>query len=86
MATDSPSPVTILCFSSHRSREIEWCRTHAKVLRQFAGQWVVLEGEEIVAHGNDPLQVVADARAKGIRIPYIFYVEDTDDNVVKMGL
>lgn len=78
----SPKPVA----SGHRSRELEWCRTHAEVLRQFAGQWVVLEGEEIVAHGNDPLQVVADARAKGIRVPYIFYVEETGDNVVKMGL
>jgi len=46
----------------------------------------VLEGEEIVAHGDDPLQVVAEARAKGIQVPYIFSVEDTDENVVRMGL
>jgi hypothetical protein len=44
------------------------------VLRSFAGQWVVLEGEAIVAHGKDPQQVVVEARAKGIRVPYIFYV------------
>jgi hypothetical protein len=55
-------------------------------LRQFARQWVVLEGEEIVAHGDDPLQVVAEARAKGIHVPYVFYVEDPDEKVVKMGL
>jgi len=72
--------------SGHRSRESEWCRTHTEVLRQFAGQWVVLEGEEIVAHGNDPLQVVAEARAKGIQVPYIFYVDDTDEEAVRIGL
>jgi hypothetical protein len=46
----------------------------------------VLEGEEIIAHGNDPLQVVTEARAKGIQVPYIFYVDDTNEKVVKMGL
>ena len=58
----------------HRTRELEWRRTHGEVLRNFAGQWVVLEGEEIVTHGKDPQQVVVEARAKGIRVPYIFYV------------
>lgn len=70
----------------HRSQELDWCRTHTEVLRQFAGQWVVLEGEKIVVHGSDPLQVVAEARAKGIRVPYIFFVEDADKKVVRMGL
>jgi hypothetical protein len=58
----------------HRTRELEWRRTHREVLRNFAGQWVVVEGEQVVTHGKDPQQVVVDARAKGIRIPYIFYV------------
>lgn len=77
-----PQPVS----SGHRSRELEWCRTHAEVLRQFAGQWVVLEGEEIIAHGNDLVQIVREARARGIRVPYVFYVEDIDEEVVRMGL
>jgi hypothetical protein len=81
-ASSSPRPVA----SGHRSRELEWCRTHTEVLRQFAGQWVVLEGEEIIAHGEDPLLVVAEARAKGIQVPYVFYIEDTDAKVVRMGL
>jgi hypothetical protein len=55
-------------------------------LQQFAGQWVVLEGEKIVAHGNDPLQVVTEARAKGVQVPYIFRVEITAENEVRMGL
>jgi hypothetical protein len=81
-APADPKPVA----PGHRSRELAWCRTHAEVLRQFAGQWIVLEGEEIVARGDDPLQVVAEARAKRIQVPYVFYVEDTDTTVVKMGL
>jgi len=60
--------------SGHRTRELEWRRTHREVLRNFAGQWVVLEGEEIVAHGKDPQQVVIEARTKDIQVPYIFHV------------
>jgi hypothetical protein len=51
----------------YRGRELEWRRTHGEVLRAFAGEWVVLEGEEIIAHGDDPIRVVAEARAKGIK-------------------
>jgi hypothetical protein len=46
----------------------------------------VLEGNEIIAHGNDPVQVVAQARVKGIQAPYVFNVEDPDEDVVRMGL
>ena len=60
--------------AGYRTRELEWRCAHREVLRNFAGQWVVLEGEEIVTHGKHPQQVVIEARAKGIRVPYIFYV------------
>lgn len=73
-------------YSGHRYRELEWRRTHGDVLRSFEGQWVVLENEEIVAHGKDARKAVADARAKGIRVPYIFYVEAQTEDVVRMGL
>lgn len=72
--------------SAHRSRELEWRRTHVDILRAFSGQWVALEGEEIIAHGTDPLRVVARAREKGISVPYIFRVETQHDNVVRIGL
>ena len=60
--------------TGYRSQELDWRQAHGEVLRNYSGQWIVLEGEEIVAHGKDPCRVVAQARAKGIRIPYIFYV------------
>lgn len=70
----------------HRSRELAWRASHEDVLRAFAGQWVVLEGEEIVVHGKDPVQLVAEAKGKGIGVPYIFFVESPGDNVVRIGL
>ena len=70
----------------HRSQELEWCQTHREALQAFTSQWVVLEGEQVIAHGEDPVQVVTEARARGIKVPYIFYVEPRDEDVVRIGL
>jgi aryl carrier-like protein len=63
---------------THRQRELEWRRTHLDVLRRLAGQWVVLEGEELIAHGRDAVRVVARARRKGVAVPFVFFVEPPD--------
>jgi hypothetical protein len=73
--------------SQHRRREMEWIRTHTDVLRRYAREWVCLEGEQIVAHGRDVVRVVASARRKGVKIPYVFYVEEPrGEDAVYMGL
>ena len=64
--------------STHRQSEFEWMRTHPDVLRRLAGQWVVLEGDEIVAHGKNAARVVGTARRNGIAVPFVFYVEPPD--------
>jgi hypothetical protein len=69
-----------------RSREIAWRRAHDQELRALAGQWVIVEGNELIANGTDPRALVAAARARGIQVPYLFFVEPTDDNAVKFGL
>ena len=72
--------------SSFRNRELEWRRTHPEILKSFENEWVVLEGEEIIAHGPNPIEVVAKARAEGIKTPYVFYVESFSEDISKMGL
>jgi len=46
----------------------------------------VLEGEEIIAYGRDPVELVSEAKRRGIRVPYIFFVETQTEEVVRMGL
>jgi len=66
---------------------MEWRRTHGDVLLRYARQWVCLEGEQIVAHGRDVVRVVASARRQGVKIPYVFYVEEPrGEDVVYIGL
>ena len=61
----------------HRAREWAWRTANVERLRrEFLGEWVVLEGEEIVGHGEDPVELVKAARRRGIRSPYLFRVED----------
>jgi hypothetical protein len=64
--------------STHRQRELEWIETHTDEMRRLAGEWVVLEGEDLVAHGKNATRVVASARRKGIKVPFVFYVESPD--------
>ena len=72
--------------SGYRSRELEWRRDHGEFLRSYAGQWVVLEDNAIVANGNDLVKAVAQAREKGIEVPYVFYVDVSNEEVVEMGI
>jgi hypothetical protein len=61
--------------SSHRSLEMEFLRSHPEIFARYVGEWVALEGEQIVAHGRDPAKVVAAARRAGVKIPFIFRVQ-----------
>ncbi len=71
----------------HRRVEQEWRRSHQDVLlNDYAGQWVVLEGEVIVAHGENPEQLVEVAREAGVEVPYVFFVDPPRPGIVKMGL
>jgi Family of unknown function (DUF5678) len=79
-------PTTVPRALRFRQREQEWCRTHGDVLRGYVGQWVVLEGEEIVAHGDDVTRLVEQARGRGIRSPYVFFIEPSEPGVAKIGL
>ncbi|MBI3988769.1 MAG: hypothetical protein HY347_04045 [candidate division NC10 bacterium] len=72
--------------AGHRVRELEWRRMHQQELKQYAGQWVALEGEAIIASGSDLPKVVAEARAKGIMVPYVFYVEAQEKGQITFGL
>ncbi len=69
-----------------RERELEWRRTHAETLRQFENEWIVLEVDDVIAHGVDAVKVIDEARAKGIKRPYVFFVEPKNENVITIGL
>jgi hypothetical protein len=64
-------------FSSIGSRvtENEWLNAHPEKLRPHAGEYVVVEGRRVVAHNKDAALAVQTARRRGVKVPYIFFVE-----------
>ena len=57
-----------------RRLEDAWCRAHLPELRRLAGHWIVVEGQELIAYDRDPGRVLHQARAKGVRVPYLVFV------------
>ena len=49
------------------------------------GHWIIVDGEELVAHGTDYLVVLAEARRMGVTIPFVEKIAD-GPSVCWMGL
>ncbi|MGH9673461.1 MAG: DUF5678 domain-containing protein [Bryobacteraceae bacterium] len=57
------------------SREQAWLSHHRD---EFAGQWVALDGDRLIAHGPDSKAVHEAARASGVVLPMIVRVPPAD--------
>lgn len=66
-----PPPVP----SIDRSHEYNWLNEHA---REYAGRWVALDGDRLIACGDKGAEVFAEAKAKGVDRPFLVHVEDPD--------
>lgn len=69
-----------------RTRELQWRQNNEQLLEALAGQWLVVEGDEMIAHGQDPVTLVTAARRRGIQVPFIFFVEPRAYDTIKIGL
>jgi hypothetical protein len=74
MAIQSPpkirkSSIGIVDFTKER----EWLTQNAQ---RYMNEWVVLHQDRLIGHGLDPRPIVAQARAEGIRIPFVHFVHE----------
>ena len=53
-----------------------WMKEHRQ---EYAGQWVALDGERLIAHGSDAQAVFAAAKADGAYLPLIAFIPATDE-------
>lgn len=49
----------------------KWLDEHSA---EYMNQWVCLEGDELVAHGSDGLEVHRKAKERGITIPFVHHI------------
>jgi len=74
-ATRSPlSRIERVEHYNDRSKETQWISDHG---REYAGEWVALDGDCLLAHGVDAKQVFAQAR-KAVERPLFAHMEPAD--------
>ena len=68
-------PLVRMVRSRDRRREMDWIKENRA---QYADQWVVVDGERLIASGADGHQVFAAAKAAGIDVPFLVHVLPED--------
>ena len=57
-------------------RALQWIERHKA---EFDGKFVVLDGDELVAHGDDSKIVYEEARTKGYASPFLKRIKNVED-------
>ena len=60
---------------SDATPSLRWIEEHR---REFAGQYVALDGDRLVAHGVDPQEIIAAVRASGLNGLFFTLIPPTD--------
>jgi hypothetical protein len=68
-------PVVRTIPSRDRSREMHWIQENRV---SYADQWVVVEGDRLIAADEDGHKVFAAAKAAGIEVPFLVHVLSED--------
>jgi hypothetical protein len=53
-----------------------WMKAHRQ---EYAGQWVALDAERLIAHGADAQAVFAAAKADGAYLPLTAFIPEADE-------
>lgn len=56
-----------------RKEEYQWLAQHRS---EYAGQYVALNGGQLISHGSNGREVLAQARRLGVKHPYIVHIEE----------
>jgi len=71
---------------SLRHDELRWIQAHGDDLSRLTGQWIAVEGTELISHGANLTQVLEEVERRGIGRPFVYRVPATGPDVVEMGL
>ena len=62
--------------SPHRALEIAWLEQNREA---YAGRWIALREDTLIAAGCDALEVYQTAKAKGTECPFVVHVAVEDE-------
>jgi hypothetical protein len=58
-----------------QQKQLHWLAAHRV---EYAGQWIALDGEQLICYGTTNRTVLAEARQRGVKVPFIAYIEPLD--------
>jgi hypothetical protein len=65
-----PEGLDLVCEREHR-----WIDEHGS---EYAGQWVALDGDRLIAHGPDGREVYRQADEAGVKYPFVVHLPPAD--------
>lgn len=71
-ATPSPEPPAAPEVVPKDQAAFSWINAHGSA---YQGQWLALDGDRLLAHGANLVEVAAAARAAGVQLPLLHLVE-----------
>jgi hypothetical protein len=58
-----------------RDVEVRWIEEHRAELQQrYAGQWIVVNGDTLVAHHRILREAVDRAKSRGVHCPFVLFI------------
>ena len=69
-----------------RGEEWAWRAKNQREQARLVGNWLVVEGSELITYDPDPVRAVERARSLGILVPYLFYLDPAVGSGAQMGL
>jgi hypothetical protein len=56
------------------SGEMTWLTENSRYLERYRGEWLLIEGQHLVAHGANFGDIRAAIRERNIQSPFVYYV------------
>jgi hypothetical protein len=68
---------------SVESSEMDWLEENALELARHSGEWLLIEGRELLVHSRDFADLRAAIRERQVVSPFVYYVPtDEESNAV----
>ena len=78
MKTTQAIPERPAVTATFRKTELDWMEANLDKFEPHRGQWVVVEGEAIIAASPDYTEARASAVKQGVDRPFIFRIPEDD--------
>jgi hypothetical protein len=74
------TPTAVAAIAAPESAEMGWLVRNAQELGQHKGEWLLIQGMQLLVHSRDFAAVRAAIRERQIGSPFVYYVPTDDES------